>query len=92
MDGSRQGWGLQGRGVIVTGVLQNGPAAQAGVRPGDVITRVAGQSVVNVAGLLSNVAALRPGETAKLQIVRQGVVQELPITPGVRPQTRRRER
>ena len=79
-------------GVIVTGVLQNGPAAQAGVRPGDVITRVAGQSVVNVAGLLSNVAALRPGETAKLQIVRQGVVQELPITPGVRPQTRRRER
>ena len=79
-------------GVIVTGVLQNGPAAQAGVRPGDVITGVAGQSVVNVAGLLSNVAALRPGDVAKLQIVRQGAVLELPITPGVRPQTRRRER
>ena len=33
-------FGVQGaqRGVIITGVLQNGPAAQAGIRPGDVIT------------------------------------------------------
>src|SRR4051812_47599825 len=30
------------QGVIITGVLQNGPAAQAGLRPGDVITEVAG--------------------------------------------------
>jgi S1-C subfamily serine protease len=28
------------RGVLITGVLQNGPAAQAGVRPGDVVMQV----------------------------------------------------
>ncbi|OYY89374.1 MAG: 2-alkenal reductase, partial [Polaromonas sp. 28-63-22] len=32
-------------GVIITGVLQNGPAAQAGVQPGDVITAVKGKPV-----------------------------------------------
>ena len=37
-----------GAGVIITGVLQNGPAAQAGIQPGDVITAVAGKSVSNV--------------------------------------------
>eukprot|EP01041_Mallomonas_annulata_P016156 gene16156-33897_t len=40
-------------GVIITGVLQNGPAAQAGVRPGDVIVSVAGQPVKNVTELLT---------------------------------------
>jgi serine protease DegQ len=38
-------FGVKARqGVIITGVLQNGPAAQAGIRPGDVITDVCGQA------------------------------------------------
>ncbi|MGZ5787436.1 MAG: S1C family serine protease, partial [Ramlibacter sp.] len=36
------------RGVLITGVLQNGPAAQAGIRPGDVIVDVAGKPIANV--------------------------------------------
>jgi serine protease DegQ len=36
------------QGVIITGVLQDGPAAQAGIRPGDVIVNVAGKAVGNV--------------------------------------------
>jgi serine protease DegQ len=52
-------------GVIITGVLQNGPAAQAGLRPGDVITQVAGRPVGNVSQLLGAVAALKPGEPAR---------------------------
>jgi len=35
-------------GVIVTGVLQNGPAAKAGVRPGDVIKRIGERNVTDV--------------------------------------------
>jgi S1-C subfamily serine protease len=30
--------------VLITGVLQNGPAAQAGMRPGDVVVQVAGKA------------------------------------------------
>ena len=76
-------------GVIITGVLQNGPAAQAGLRPGDVVTAVGGRSVKNVSELLSAVAALKPGEPAKLAIERRDQRTELNITPGKRPGAKR---
>ncbi|MFN7198020.1 MAG: S1C family serine protease, partial [Hylemonella sp.] len=76
-------------GVIITGVLQNGPAAQAGIRPGDVITAVAGKPVHNVAELLSSVAALKPGTPAAFAVRRQDRDLAVDITPGVRPRPKR---
>ena len=76
-------------GVIITGVLQNGPAAVAGIRPGDVITSVAGKPVHNVTELLSSVAALKPAVPSTLRLQRQDRQLELDITPGVRPKPRR---
>ncbi|WP_372659363.1 trypsin-like peptidase domain-containing protein [Hydrogenophaga sp.] len=73
-----------GTGVIITGVLQNGPAAQAGIRPGDVITTVAGRSVSTVAQLLSAVAALAPGTPATLELIRRDGKQQVDVTPGKR--------
>ena len=77
------------RGVIITGVLQNGPAAQAGIRPGDVITAVAGKEVGNVSELLSRVAGLKPGTASKFSLQRQEEKMELDVKPGVRPRPRR---
>ena len=80
-------------GVIITGVLQNGPAAQAGIRPGDVVTHVAGKPVANVAQLLSAVAALTPDTPAKLDLVRKEAKLSVDVTPGKRnlpkPQAKR---
>jgi serine protease DegQ len=73
------------RGVLITGVLQNGPAAQAGVRPGDVIVEVAGKQIANVSELLSSVAALKPGTASKFRILRRDESLELNVTPGLRP-------
>jgi S1-C subfamily serine protease len=73
------------RGVLITGVLQNGPAAQAGIRPGDVIVEVAGKQVANVSELLSNVAALKPGTPSKFRMLRRDEALELSVTPGLRP-------
>ncbi|MDP3618335.1 MAG: trypsin-like peptidase domain-containing protein [Ramlibacter sp.] len=73
------------RGVLITGVLQNGPAAQAGVRPGDVIVEVAGKEIANVSELLSSVAALKPGTPSKFKILRRDDSEELNVTPGLRP-------
>jgi S1-C subfamily serine protease len=73
------------RGVLITGVLQNGPAAQAGVRPGDVIVEVAGKQVANVSELLSSVAALKPGTAAKFRVLRRDQSLDLNVTPGLRP-------
>lgn len=71
-------------GVIITGVLQNGPAAQAGIRPGDVITAVKGQEVRNVPQLLAAVAALPPGEKARLDVLRRDATMQIDVTPGRR--------
>ncbi|WP_313077706.1 S1C family serine protease, partial [Melaminivora sp.] len=72
-------------GVIITGVLQGGPAAQAGVRPGDVILQVAGKPINAVAQLLTAVAALKPGEPAQFQVQRGDERTELAVVPGTRP-------
>jgi Do/DeqQ family serine protease len=76
-------------GVIITGVLQDGPAARAGIKPGDVITQVAGKPVSNVSDLLSSVAALKPGTASKFSVLRRDSQVELAVTPSVRPKQRR---
>lgn len=73
------------QGVVITGVLQNGPAAKAGLRPGDVIVQVNQQKIENVSELLSQVAGLQPGKPARLQVWRGQGLSELTITPGQRP-------
>ncbi len=75
-------------GVMITGVLQNGPAAQAGIRPGDVITAVNGKAVHNVSQLLTAVAALKPGTPAPLSVLRAGSQTEISVTPGKRQRPR----
>ena len=71
-------------GVIITGVLQNGPAGQAGVKPGDVITAGNGKTVGNVSELLSAVAALKPGVAAPLSVQRAGKTSDISVTPAKR--------
>ena len=79
-------------GVIITGVLQNGPAAQAGIRPGDVITAVAGKTLASVSELLSHVAALKPGVPARFSLLRREEKVESDVTPGLRPRPRQAAR
>lgn len=57
-------------GVLITGVLQDGPASKGGLRPGDVVVAVAGTAVASVAQLLNTVAALPPGQPAQVQVQR----------------------
>jgi serine protease DegQ len=80
------------RGVLITGVLQNGPAAQAGIRPGDVIVEVGGKQISGVSELLSQVAALKPGAAAPVRLQRHDETVELKVTPGVRPKPRAPQR
>ncbi|OYU44710.1 MAG: 2-alkenal reductase, partial [Burkholderiales bacterium PBB4] len=75
-------------GVIITGVLQNGPAAQAGIRPGDVIVSIAGKPVANVAQLLATVSALKPGTATRFELQRKNKSVTVDVSPGVRPKPR----
>ena len=86
-----QTFGVQAtQGVIITGVLQGGPAAQGGIRPGDVILRVGGKPTDNVSQLLTTVAALQPGKAASFELQRGDKQMELSVVPGTRPRTQQR--
>lgn len=74
-------------GVLITGVLHNGPAAQGGMRPGDVVVEVARNKVANTAQLLNAVASLKPGEAAQLRVQRGGEMLALNIVVAKRPKT-----
>ncbi len=57
-------------GVLITGVLQDGPASKGGLRPGDVVVSVAGRPVASVSQLLDAVAGLEPGKPAQVLALR----------------------
>jgi serine protease DegQ len=73
-------------GVLITGVLRDGPAARGGLRPGDVVTEVAGNPVNNTAQLLNAVASLKPGQPAQVKVLRGDQALSVNIVTATRPQ------
>ena len=78
----------QTEGVIITGVLQNGPAFKAGLKPGDVLLAVGEKDVRNVSELLTLIAAQTPGSAVKMRIKRRDADLSLDVTPAQRPATK----
>ena len=75
------------QGVLITGVLQNGPASAGGMLPGDVVMKVGGQQVINTAQLLNAVASLRPHSVATIAVQRAEKSLTLKVTVAQRPKT-----
>jgi len=66
-------------GVLITGVLQDGPAHEAGLKPGDVVRQIAGQPIHNTSQLLNVVASLKPQSTVAISLVRGEKTLEIPV-------------
>ncbi|MFG0259308.1 MAG: trypsin-like peptidase domain-containing protein [Phycisphaerales bacterium JB041] len=71
--------GYNGYGVYVPGVSEGGPAELAGLKVGDVITAIDGETVTGVGVLRSMISTVQPGETIDLRVWRGG--DELVISP-----------
>lgn len=56
------------------------PAAAAGLKSGDVITELNGQSIKDAADLTRRVAALKPGDKAELSFLRDGEEKTVSLT------------
>ncbi len=78
-------------GVLVTGVLRDGPAAQAGLKPGDVVTAIGGVKISNTAQLLRAVGALKPPSSAVLAVQRGSDAMTLSVPVARRPPAKPRE-
>lgn len=65
-----------GQGALISGVVISSPADRAGIKEGDVITRVNGATVTSSSNLKSIIGNLRLGTKVKLQFVRNGTTQQ----------------
>jgi serine protease DegQ len=78
-------------GVLITQVERSGPADKAGVKLGDVLLTVNDKLVADTTGMLNMIAALQPGENAKLKVFRNQAESELTVTVGRRPRPQQRK-
>ncbi|MGF1468951.1 MAG: trypsin-like peptidase domain-containing protein [Sandaracinaceae bacterium] len=78
--------GDRGRaGALIADVVQGGPAARAGLRPGDVVVRVDGQPVREARDLLREVLRHDVGARLRLEVMRGGQARRVELTSGERP-------
>ena len=79
-------------GVLITGVLQDGPAAQGGLRPGDVVVKVGERNVAAINDLFAAVAALQPGSQAVIVAQRGASQVRVTVKVGERSASTQRGR
>jgi putative serine protease PepD len=72
-------------GARVATVTSGSPAADAGLKAGDVVTALDGESIANAEELTAAVVAKQPGDTAKITVERDGSTKTLTATLGTRP-------
>lgn len=65
----------QGRGLVVKETLEKGPARQAGMRAGDEVISINGQSIRSIPEYATVAVELKAGQTARLEFLRKGETQ-----------------
>lgn len=77
--------GGDAKGVLIAAVVADAPAAKAGLKPGDLLTRIGAHPVQSPAELLATVAALKPRSEAEVAVQRAGKTLSFQIAVGQRP-------
>ena len=72
-------------GLLITGIDPSGPAQQAGLRPGDVITTIDGEQAVRTDQLVSVTLTKKPGDKVEIGYKRDGQTATTSVTLGEQP-------
>lgn len=73
------------RGVLLSGILEGGPADQAGIQPGDIIQRINGKPVTNALEVMNSIAVASPGTTMDLSLLRDNQPFQAQLIVAERP-------
>jgi serine protease DegQ len=73
-------------GAMIAGVVRNGPADNAGLKPGDILIAVNGHNTPDTTTMLNQIAQLKPGQSATVGVVRGAQQLDLNVKIGKRPQ------
>ncbi|MCW8919193.1 MAG: Do family serine endopeptidase [Gammaproteobacteria bacterium] len=79
----------EGKGIIIAGVLKEGPADRGGLRPGDIILKLNDKVIESSHDALNVIAQTPPGEQIRIEGQRDGKGLELKIVVGERPKQER---
>lgn len=72
------------QGALISGVIENQPAADAGLQPGDVVTKIDGKEVRSGTQVRNHVASRQPGTTVRMEVNRDGQILDLEVNLGER--------
>lgn len=75
----------QKEGVIIAGIVKDGPADVAGLKVGDILLSLDGKKIHDTSQMLNLIAGLTPGEKKKVQVLREGKKVDIVIEIGTRP-------
>ncbi|MBI4196095.1 MAG: Do family serine endopeptidase [Betaproteobacteria bacterium] len=78
-------------GALISEVLRGSPADKAGVRPGDILIAVNDRPIADSSTMLNLIAALQPGQQARLKVIRDRRETELAVAVARRPKLAQRE-
>jgi serine protease Do len=83
--GNAAAMGAPDGGVAVGQVTSGTPAAKAGMKAGDVVVSIDGKAVTEASALVRAVGMRKPGETVKLEVVRDGKPRAVAVLLAARP-------
>jgi Do/DeqQ family serine protease len=73
-------------GVIIAGVMRDGPAGRGGLKVGDIVRSLDGNEVQNTTSMLAMIALLPPNQDVVVTVLRNNRLMNLKVKIGVRPQ------
>ena len=76
------------KGVLITEVIRNSPAEQAGIKTGDILIAIDNKTIVDTSAMLETVANLPPGKVVSIKLLRNGTTMSVQAKIGKRPKPR----
>lgn len=79
-------WGTSRRGALITDISPRSPAHEAGLKPGDVVTKFQGMAFRSPGDLLQIIRTQPPGSEVKLEVIRNNKLGDIIARLGARPE------